>query len=228
MNRFKEDVLREIKDVKLTDQKKREIAKKARMKGKVKRSGGWQYQIALVTFTLCAIAFSYLFTQDDGQRMGSHQGAAIQKDVDSSLIWTFLEFDLVKVFLLFVIHFGITFLIKYILKKRNYGLPVCIQCGEIFSHKQARNLFWKNNVKPIVCSHCGKKQYRTNRSMQLNLAITIPITSTLALSNTFFDNFWMGIGLYLVCFFMYHYQLGSYLFVLQENDPMKEHQKPLW
>lgn len=222
MNRFKEGVLRELRDIKLTDQKKREMAKKARLQSKVRRSGQWQYRIVLATFALCVIAFSYLFSQDEGNKSGGLQGAVFQHEKNTSNFWTFLEYDLVRGLLLLSFFICATLIVKHILKKRGYGLPICIECGGNWSQKQARKFFWEN--REIECSHCGKKQYRTKKSVQLGLLLNIPI-SLIAIMSNFFDNFLVGITYYLVSVMIYYHQLVPYLFDLQEEDPTND---PLW
>lgn len=228
MNQFKDDVLRELQDVKLTDEKKHAIAQKVRRKSIPGRNGQWQYRIVLATFTLCAIAFSYVFSQDEENQTGSHQGAALKQEMDTSSFWTFLDYDLVRGLLLFSVFPIIALFITRYLKKKNYGLPVCIECGETWSHKQARKILWKNNMKPIECPHCGKKQYRTNKSIQLNGLLQLPMIQIFSFMNHNFHNIFIGIAFYIISTIIYYYQITPYLFALQENDPMKEPQKPLW
>ncbi|MFJ7953879.1 TIGR04104 family putative zinc finger protein [Lysinibacillus sp. NPDC096418] len=222
MNRFKEDILQELQDVRLTDEKKHAIAQKARRKGMPRRSDQWQYRIVLATFTLCAIAFSYLFSQDEENKTGVHQGAMVQQKTDASSFWTFLESDLVSGLLLVGITACLTLIIKYTLKKKNYGLPVCIECGETWSHKQAHKFHWKNGE--IECPHCGKKQYRTKKSVQLGALLNIPI-SLMVFMHFLFDNFFIGFIFYFLSIIIFYHQLVPYLFDLQEDDPMNE---PLW
>lgn len=222
MNRFKEDVLRELKDIKLTDQKKREMAKKARLQNTMRRSGKWQSRIVLATFALCVFAFSYIYSQDEENKSGGLQGAALQYEKNTSNFWIFLEYDLMRGLLLLSFFICTTLIVKRILKKRGYGLPVCIECGENWSQKQARKLFWEN--RKIECSHCGKKQYRTKKSVQLGLLLNIPI-SLIAIISNFFDNFLVGITFYLVSVMIYYLRLVPYLFDLQEEDPTND---PLW
>lgn len=222
MNQFKEDVLRELQDVKLTDEKKHVIAQKARRKSKPKRNGQWQYRIVLATFTLCVIATSYLFSQGGENQIGGHQGATLQQETDTSSIWIFFENDLVRGFLLVSLYFSVTMIVKRVLINKRYGLPVCIECRETWSHKQARKFHWKNGE--IECPHCGKKQYRTEKSVQLGALLNIPIPLLVFISS-FFDNLVIGIVFYFVSIFIFYYQLVPYLFDLQEDDPMNE---PLW
>jgi len=225
MNRFKEDMLKELQEVKLTTEKKQAIAQKARHKS-IRRSSPWQYRVVLTTFTVFVISFVFLLSNKKDQQLGSQQATNIQQETWSIL--GLLENDFVKGILIFSIFQLLALFLRRYLKKKKYGLPVCIQCGESWSKKQAHMLFWKNNAKPITCKHCGKKQYRTNKSMQLNGLVQLPLIQLLFLVNFNFNNILVGIAFYVLSIPVYHFILSPYIFALQENDPMKEPQKPLW
>ncbi|MFT9819992.1 TIGR04104 family putative zinc finger protein [Lysinibacillus sp. NPDC056185] len=220
MNQFKEDVLNELRGVKLTDEKKQAIAQKARSKTKQRRSSPWQYRVVLATFTLFVIGFSYLLSHN--KNSGSHQAASLQQEADTWSIWTFLQNDFVKGILFFSFFVGITFIIKRVLIKKGYGLPVCIECGEAWSEKQARKMYRKNGQ--LECPYCGKNQYRTKKSMQMGgiLAFPVPLMSFM---HYIFNNFTIGIIFFIVALLIYYRQLAPYVFDLQEDDPTND---PLW
>ncbi|MGE7945472.1 TIGR04104 family putative zinc finger protein [Lysinibacillus sp. NPDC093688] len=220
MNQFKEDVLKELRDVKLTDDKKQEIAQKARSKTKQRRSSPWQYRVVLATFTLFVIGFSYLLSQT--KNSGSHQAASLQQEADTWSLWTILQYDLVKGILIFSFMVGLAFFVKWVLIKKGYGLPVCIECGETWSEKQARKMYRKNGQ--IECPYCGKKQYRTKKSMQMGGILAFPIP-LMALMQHFIDNISIGIIFFLAGVFIYYRLLAPYVFDLQEDDPIND---PLW
>lgn len=220
MNQFKEDVLNELRDVKLTDEKKQAIAQKARSKNKQRRSSPWQYRVVLATFTLFVIGFSYLLSHNENS--GSHQAASLQQKSDTWSIWTFLQYDLVKGILLFSFLVGIALIIKRVLIKKGYGLPVCIECGETWSEKQARKMYRKNGQ--IECPYCGKKQYRTKKSMQVGGILTFPIPFFVFMQFVF-DNITIGIIFFIVGVLIYYRLLAPYVFDLQEDDPIND---PLW
>lgn len=220
MNQFKEDVLNELRDVKLTDEKKQAIAQKARSKGKRRSSSPWQYRVVLATFTIFVIGFSYLISQNKAKRTGNHQAAGVQTDTWS--LWTFLQYDLVRGILLFSLMVGVAFIVKRVLIKKGYGLPVCIECGETWSEKQARKMYRKNGQ--LECPYCGKKQYRTKKSMQMGGILTFPIPLMIFMQH-FFDNISIGIIFYLAGVFIYYRLLAPYVFDLQEDDPINT---PLW
>lgn len=222
MNQFKEEVLKELQDVKLTEARKQVIAEKARSKKKQKTSSPWQYRVVLATFTIFVISFSYLLSQNKDQPTGSHQAASLQQEADTWSIWTLLEYDLVRGILLFSFLVGIAFIVKRVLIKKGYGLPVCIECGETWTEKQARKMYRKNGQ--LECPHCGKKQYRTKKSMQMGGILTFPIP-LMVFMQLVFDNISIGTIFFLAAAFIYYRLLAPYVFDLQEHDPMND---PLW
>lgn len=220
MNQFKEDVLNELRDVKLTDEKKLMIAQKARSKTKQRRSSPWQYRVVLATFTLFVIGFSYLLSHN--KNSGSHQAASLQQETDTWSLWTFLQYDLVRGILLFSFFVGIAFIIKRVLIKKGYGLPVCIECGETWSEKHARKMYRKNGQ--LECPYCGKKQYRTKKSMQMGGILAFPFPF-ISLMHFIFNNITIGIIFLVVAVLIYYRLLAPYVFDLQEDDPIND---PLW
>ncbi|MFJ7183074.1 TIGR04104 family putative zinc finger protein [Lysinibacillus xylanilyticus] len=220
MNQFKEEVLKELRDVSLTDEKKLMIAQKARSKTKQRRSSPWQYRVVLATFTIFVIGFSYLLSHN--KNSGSHQAASLQPETDRWSLWTFLQYDLVKGILIFSFLVGIALIIKRVLIKKGYGLPVCIECGETWSEKQARKMYRKNGQ--IECPYCGKKQYRTKKSMKMGGILAFPIP-LMALMQHFIDNFSIGLIFFFAGILIYYRLLAPYVFDLQEDDPIND---PLW
>ncbi|MGE7688454.1 TIGR04104 family putative zinc finger protein [Lysinibacillus sp. NPDC097214] len=220
MNQFKEDVLKELREVKLTDEKKLMIAQKARSKTKQRRSSPWQYRVVLATFTLFVIGFSYLLSQN--KHSGSHQAASLQQETDTWSLWSILQYDLVKGILLFSFMVGLAFFIKWVLIKKGYGLPVCIECGETWSEKQARKMYRKNGQ--IECPYCGKKQYRSKKSMKMGGILTFPIP-LMVFMHLIFDNISIGTIFFMAGVLIYFRLLAPYVFDLQEDDPIND---PLW
>jgi len=222
MNQFKEDVLKELQDVKLSEERKQMIAQKARSKRERRKSNPWQYRVVLATFTIFVIGFSYLLSQNKDQHTGSHQAASLKQEADTWSIWTFLQYDLVKGILLFSFLVGISFIIKRVLIKKGYGLPVCIECGETWSVKQSRKMYRKNGQ--LECPYCGKKQYRTRKSINMGGILTFPIP-LMVFMHIVFDNISIGTIFFLAGAFIYYRLLAPYVFDLQEDDPMND---PLW
>ena len=220
MNQFKEDLLKELQDVKLSQQRKQLIADKARRQGQRKTGGEWTYRLVLATFTVFVIGFSYILTQQKEQSTTGQQAASTSSDTWHC--WSLFDSDYVRGMLLLGIFIGATFIVKRLLVKKGYGLPVCIECGESWSEKDARKLYRKNGE--IVCPHCGQKQYRTKKSIQISGVMTMPVPLLIMLQHVF-QHFVIGLIFFLVGMFFYHHQIAPYVFKLQEKDPMNE---PLW
>ncbi|MEA0555336.1 TIGR04104 family putative zinc finger protein [Lysinibacillus irui] len=220
MNRFKENLVKELQDVKLSKNRKQIIAGQAQRKVQRKAGGQWTYRIVLATFTIFVIGFSYLLTQQKEQHTTGHQAARLQEDTSSW--WSLFESDYVRGILLLGIFIGSTYIVKRFLVKKGYGLPVCIECGESWSEKEARKLYRKNSE--IVCPHCGQKQYRTKKSIQIGGVLTMPIPLFIMLQHVF-HHYFIGIIFFLVGMLIFYHQLVPYVYKLQEKDPMNE---PLW
>ncbi|MFJ7920879.1 TIGR04104 family putative zinc finger protein [Lysinibacillus fusiformis] len=220
MNQFKEELLKELQDVKFSEKRKQLIAEKARRKEKHKVGNQWTYRAVLATFTVLVISFSYLISEQKEQRITGHQAATIQSDAWSW--WTIFNSDYVRGILLLGFFIGAAFIVKRVLLKKGYGLPICIECGESWSEKEARKLYRKNGE--IVCPHCGQKQYRTKKSMQLGGMLSMPIPLFIMLQHVF-HNYFIGFIFFLVGVLIFLYQVVPYVFKLQDKDSMNE---PLW
>ena len=222
MNQFKENVLQELQHVKLTDEKKQRIAQKVRNRSK-QRSSQRTYRIVLTTFTLLAIGFSVLIAFNSEQRTATMQGAALQQNTVQWSFWSYLANDWVKGILLVSFFVMLAWIMKRILHKKGFGLPVCIACGETWSAKQARKLFWKGGQQ-MVCPHCSKKLYRTQKSAQLAGMLNMPIPF-MVIGLQAFDQFLIGLLFYAISSIIFIYLLIPDIVKLQENDPSNE---PLW
>ncbi|WP_409369256.1 TIGR04104 family putative zinc finger protein [Lysinibacillus sp. 38-6] len=224
MNQFKENVLHELQHVKLTDEKKQRIAQKVRNRRKHRSTSQRTYRIVLATFTLLAVGLSALIARNSQQRTATMQGAAVQHDTGQWSFWSYLANDWVKGMLLLSFFVIIAMIIKRILRKKGYGLPVCTACGEIWSAKQARKLYWKNYGQQNACPHCNKKLYRTQKSAQLAGMLNMPIPFMVIVLQAF-DQFLIGLVFYMLSSVIFIYLLIPHIVKLQENDPSKE---PLW
>ncbi|MFJ7700625.1 TIGR04104 family putative zinc finger protein [Lysinibacillus fusiformis] len=220
MNQFKEELLKELQDVKFSQNRKQLIAEKARRKEKHKVGNQWTYRVVLATFTVLVIGFSYLLTEQKERRSTGHQAATIQSDAWSW--WSIFNSDYVRGILLLGFFIGAAYIVKRVLLKKGYGLPSCIECGESWSEKEARKLYRKNGE--IVCPHCGQKQYRTKKSMQLGGLLSMPIPLFIMLQHVF-HNYFIGFIFFLVGVMIFLYQVVPYVFKLQDKDSMNE---PLW
>ncbi|TKI53762.1 hypothetical protein FC756_22285 [Lysinibacillus mangiferihumi] len=222
MNQFKKNVLNELQHVKLSAEKKQQIAQKARSRNRQKQNSQRQYRIVLATFTLLAIGFSVLVTLKTEHPTRTMQGATLQQETNRWSLWMLLEHDWIKGLVLLSLFVTIALWIKRILLKKGYGLPVCMACGEVWTAKLVRKYYWKNGQ--MSCPHCQKVHYRTKKSVQLNAFTNLPIPFMVFI-NYFFSNLLMGISFYIVSVAIYLYILIPVVIKLQEDDPSNE---PLW
>ena len=113
-------------------------------------------------------------------------------------------------------------IIKRRLQKNDNGLPVCVECGEEWSFREALKQCMKNSN--ITCPNCSHKQYRTKKSSLKANLLNIPIPFMIIIIQLF-DNALLGVVVYLACAAYLVLSLNPYFMELQEKDPMNE---PLW
>lgn len=127
MNQFKEDLLKELQDVKLSQQRKQLIADKARRQGQRKTGGEWTYRLVLATFTVFVIGFSYILTQQKEQRTTGQQAASTSSDTWHW--WSLFDSDYVRGMLLLGIFIGATFIVKRLLVKKDMAYLFVLNVG---------------------------------------------------------------------------------------------------
>ena len=220
MNQFKKDLNHELQAVVLSQDKKRLIATKAKVEVKKhsrKKRINWQYRFVLTTFTLLSLGFGYLLLHQ-GESAGKLQGAApVEPGVTS--IWSMLNQDFLKIILLISFFIALRFVIKRRLQKKGNGLPVCVECGEEWSFREALKQCMKNSN--ITCPYCSHKQYRTKKSSLKANLFNIPIPFMVVVPHLF-DNFLSGIVVYLFCAAYLLLSLNPYFMELQEKDSINE------
>ena len=220
MNQFKKDLNHELQAVVLSQEKKQLIATKA--KAEVKKHSqkkwiNWQYQFVLTAFTFLLLGFGYLLLQQ-GESISGLQGAA-PFEPTTSINWSMLNHDFVKIIIFIVFFVVLRTVIKKRIQKNGKGLPVCVECGEGWSFRDALKQCMKNGN--ITCPNCSHKQYRTKKSsLKVNL-LNIPIPFMVVVPHLF-DNYLLGIAAYLFCAAYLLFSLNPYFMELQENDSINE------
>ena len=218
MNQFKKDLNDELQSISLSDEKKKFIAKKAiAKKHRQKKHIHWQYRFVLTAFTLLLLSFGYLLWQQGGT-VEKSQGA-VQVEPATTINWAFLTHDLVKIILLISLFMTLRFIIKRRLDKRGKGLPVCLECREEWSFREASKQSWKNGR--VTCPNCAHKQYRTKKSSRKMSLLNIPLLFMFSVYQLF-DLNWLGIVVYLFCAAYLIFSLNPYFMELQEKDPSNE------
>lgn len=221
MNQFKEDLNRELQSVSLSNEKKQLITTKAKAKlHSQKKRINWQYRFVLATFTIFAIGFSYLLWQQEDPASKS-QGAAPIEPVTTTN-WLILNNDFLKAILFISFFIILRILIKRSLQKSGKGLPVCVECGEEWSYREALKRSMKN--REMTCPYCNQKQYRTKKSLLKGGMLNILIPFTIIVPQLF-DNILLGIAVHLFCAAYVMFSLSPYYLELQKKDSIND---PLW
>lgn len=221
MNQFKEDLNRELQPVSLSEEKKQLIATKAKAKlHNHKRHINLQYRFVLAIFTIFAIGFSYLLWQQEGPASKA-QGAAPIEPITTTT-WSMLTNDFSKAVLYISFFIILRALLKRRFQKNGKGLPICVECGEEWSYREALKQSMKNTK--MTCPYCGQIQYRTKKSRlkggMLNIFIPFMI-----IAPQLFDNILLGIVVHVSCAAYIMFSLGPYYLELQKKDPIND---PLW
>lgn len=221
MNQFKQDLQRELQTVSLSTEKKQLIATKAKAKlHNQKRRINWQYRFVLSTFTILAFSFSYLLWQQEDSTNKSLGATPIEPIATAN--WSLLTNDFSKSVLFISFFIGLRALIKWRLGKSGKVLPVCVECGEEWTYRQALKDSMKNSE--ITCPHCRQKQYRTKKSVRKSGMLNLFIPFVIIIPRLF-DHFLLGFVVYLACALFLIVSLSPYFLEFQEEDHFNE---PLW
>lgn len=218
MNQFKRDLNYELRTVALSQEKKQLIATNAKAKKyNQKKRIHWQYRFVLTAFTLLSLGFGYLLWQQ-GKLAGRLQGAA-PIEPGTTMNWSILNHDISKVILLIGFFVLLRTVIKKRLQKNSKGLPVCVECGEEWTFREALKQCMKNSN--ITCPYCGHKQYRTKKSALKANLLNIPIPISIIIIQLF-DNSLLGVAVCLSCAAYLVLSLNPYFVELQEKDSINE------
>ena len=202
----------------LSQEKKQQIAMKAKnKKHSQKKHVHWQYRFVLTAFMVLSLSFGYLLWQQ-GEFTGRLQGAA-PIEPGTTTNWSMLNHDFFKIILLISFFIILRLVIKRRLQKKGKGLPVCVECGEEWSFREALKKCMKNSN--ITCPYCGHKQYRTKKSALKANLLNIPIPFLIIIIQLF-DNPLLGVVVYLSCAAYLVLSLNPYFVELQEKDPINE------
>jgi len=221
MNQFKEDLNKELQSITLSAKKEKQIISKLKSNlHNEKRRVHWQYRFVLATFTVFALGFSYLLTQQKDST--EKNTGATYKETVMNTNWSILNNDLSKSILLIIIFIIAYSLIKQNLNKNRKGLPLCTNCGEEWTYKKALKVSMTS--KEVLCPNCHQKQYRTKKSSlrATKLNFFIPFITIIPL---LFDNGFFGIILYISCTVLLICSLNPFISELQGNDSSND---PLW
>lgn len=220
MNQFKKDLHGELEGMSLSEEKKQFIAMKAKAKNNRQQGRShWQYRLILTVFTMLSLGFGYILWQQK-ESVDRLQGAA-PTEPEPTMSWSMLNHDFWKIILLISFFVMLRMVIKKRLQKKGKGLPVCVECGEEWTFREATKQSWKSSE--VTCPYCTQKQYRTKKSALKGNLLNIPIFSMMfALQFFVFDSFLLGLVVYLACAIYFLFSLYPYFMELQKTDPSNE------
>lgn len=217
MNQFKKDLQHELQGLSLSDEKRQQIAMKAKAKNrKQDRRVHWQYRIVLTAFTFLILGFGYSLLKRGGFDGNSQGAAPIEPIAASESVWS-------PDFLRAILIIGFFVILRIIIKRRLLksigGLPICLECGEQWTFWKALKQSWKNDE--VTCPHCAHTQHRVKRSTSQGrwLIMSVPFASLISGE---FTHHLFSLTIYFMSVAYFIISLNPYFIELQENDPGDE------
>ncbi|GKV69691.1 hypothetical protein NCCP2716_21890 [Sporosarcina sp. NCCP-2716] len=212
--RLKED----LDSISFSDDRRTELIRT--VKSASKRRGKhpvWRYRVVFAASILLALVLAA-----GGLRKPDSAEVHQASDSTADNLLQLLGYDSVKAVLLVLLFISVYTLAKRSLNKRGKGLPVCPECGTVWSRKQALKKYWRG--KKVDCPHCGTAVFLTRKSQRVTAFFSLGTPLLLVFSNLF-ENSLYGSTLYLILYFLLMNVLVPYYIDLQLEDPDKE---PLW
>lgn len=216
MNRIKKDLHNELQSLSLSSEKRQYIVKKSTGNwSKKKRESNWSYRFVLTAFTILGLSFGFLLWKQEGTNnleitTTAKEAIAIEK---------LFSYDFSKTILLIGIFVFIRILIKNRINKKAHRLPICLNCGEEWSFRNAL----KNSMKSreVKCPQCGYEQYRTKKSLNKTSLLNFILPFGIIVAQLF-NHVMLGFSVFTACALAFVISLSPYMIELQEEDPMKE------
>lgn len=123
MNRFKEDALKELQHIKLSPQRKQQMADKARHAKRRQAGNQWSYRLVLAAFTILALGFSYLIMQKGQQPLGQQTASS----ADTWSLWSLWASDIVRGLCVLGLYMGLGYFVKYVFAEKGLWFT-CLYC----------------------------------------------------------------------------------------------------
>ncbi|WP_153722727.1 TIGR04104 family putative zinc finger protein [Sporosarcina cascadiensis] len=219
MDGMKDKLHAELQDMKLSDQRKKQMLRAVKESGRKKvKPWKWRYRTVLVSFVLLALSFTYI-SLDSPQ--GNQQGvnSAVPAEETAFSMTARLQSDLLKIVILLLLSLAAYTVLRRNIRKKNRTFPVCSNCGEQWTRKQS---FMFTNRK--TCPYCGKTQYQSMKSTRQMLKLNMFIPFFLVMSQIFHGAFY-GILIAILPIAVIYIPISPYYVELQSENPDKE---PLW
>ncbi|WJY27595.1 MULTISPECIES: TIGR04104 family putative zinc finger protein [Sporosarcina] len=218
MDSIEQRLKEQLETITFSDDDRKRMIRRVKEEAPKKRvSYVWRYRTVLVAAILLAVVLAGIGLQSPSSPK-SHQAAGSTTEQLIQL----LGYDSVKTVLLVLLFVSVYALLKWNLKKQRQGLPVCPNCGTVWSRRLALKKFWRG--KKVDCPHCGTANYQTKKSRWKTALFNLFIPLLIPVSNLF-DASLYGTLVFLGLYFIFMTVLIPYYVDLQLDDPDKE---PLW
>lgn len=211
MNEFKRTLAKQLGTLSLSEEKKQEIARKARHPHMSSDSKGqWGYRFVLSFATLLGIGILLPLRNRDIVQQKENHAATEQLDIVSLLIaedW--LKFGLIMIgFILIYVGLARRQRVKH------WELPHCVYCLEDWTYRQSLKQSWQGYQGK--CPHCGERQYRTKKSLRSSQLMDIALLFTIIVTFAF-QNGWLGAGTYLIGLTFLQSRFDPYTIAFQKD-----------
>lgn len=219
MDGMKDKLHAELRDVKLSDQRKKRMLHAVKEAGRKKvKSGKWQYRTVLVSFVLLALSFTYIsLFSPQGNQQGVNSSVPAEETAFSLTVW--LQSDLMNTGILLLLSLAAYMLLRRNIRKKSRTLPICSNCGEQWTRKQSFML-----INRKTCPYCGKTQYQSIKSTRQMLKLNMLIPFFLVMSQILHGVFY-GILVAILSLVVIYIPISPYYVELQSENPDNE---PLW
>ncbi len=218
MDSIEKRLKEELDSISFSDERRNRLIRS--VKSSPKRRGKhpvWRYRAVFAASILLALVLA-------GGGLRKPESAEVHR-ASGSTVENFLQliaYDSVKTVLLVLLFISIYALAKRNLNKQEKGLPICPECGMVWSRKQALKKYWRG--KKVDCPRCGTAVHLTRKSQRRTALFSIGTPLMLLFANLFESSLY-GSTLFLVLYVTLMVTMIPYYIDLQLEDPDKE---PLW
>ncbi|MDW0110897.1 TIGR04104 family putative zinc finger protein [Sporosarcina aquimarina] len=218
MDSIKEQLNAELQKITFDDERKQELIHSVKNSRKPKtRAPVWTYRIVLSSFVLLSMAFGWI------NQNAENPSSVTQADGGGTLtIMDLLGYDSVKTLLLAILFFIIYGLFIRSIRKEGRTLPVCANCGAVWTHKLALKKAFRN--EKTACPNCGEMNYQTRKSRKKTSLFQLFIPVMIIAANLFEHGIY-GMVIYLAFLALLTIRLVPFYVELQLENPMDE---PWW
>lgn len=218
MDSIKEQLNTELQKITFDGERKQQLIHTVKNSRKPKTRGPvWTYRIVLSSFVVLSMAFVWI------NRNAENPSTVTQADGGGTrTMMDLLAYDSVKTLLLAILFFIIYGLFKRSIRKEGRTLPVCANCGAMWTHKLGLKKAFRN--EKTACPNCGEENYQTRKSRKKTSLFQLLIPVMIIAANLFEHGIY-GVFIYLAFLALLNIRLVPFYVELQLDDPMNE---PWW